>query len=182
MQLWQLDIVHAPRLVDVVLARVVEQSQRHHAPADQRRSPTTTGKIERFHQTLRRALPDDARPFTSVLEAQAALDDRVREYNAARQHQALDTAVPVTPADRFRPVPDDERSCCRWRTRHRGTRRPRQRPAPRCPDHPAAVAPGLRPPWFRRPGTCPSHAGSSGSARGRAGRDRRRRGVARGVA
>ena len=27
------------------------------------RSPTTTGKIERFHQTLRRELLDDARPF-----------------------------------------------------------------------------------------------------------------------
>ena len=29
----------------------------------QPRSPTTTGKIERFHQTLRRELLDDARPF-----------------------------------------------------------------------------------------------------------------------
>jgi transposase InsO family protein len=42
-------------------------------------SPTTTGKIERFHQTLRRELLDDARPFTSLLEAQAAVDDWVRE-------------------------------------------------------------------------------------------------------
>ena len=57
------------------------------------RSPTTTGKIERFHQTLRRELLDDARPFTSLLEAQAALDDWVREYNAERPHQALETAV-----------------------------------------------------------------------------------------
>ena len=55
-------------------------------------SPTTTGKIERFHQTLRRELLDDARPFTSLLEAQAALDDWVREYNADRPHQALETA------------------------------------------------------------------------------------------
>ena len=55
-------------------------------------SPTTTGKIERFHQTLRRELLDDARPFTSLLEAQAALDDWVREYNAERPHQALETA------------------------------------------------------------------------------------------
>src|SRR4051794_31923002 len=45
-------------------------------------SPTTTGKIERFHQTLRRELLDDARPFTSLLDAQAAIDDWVREYNA----------------------------------------------------------------------------------------------------
>ena len=53
-------------------------------------SPTTTGKIERFHQTLRRELLDHARPFTSLLEAQAAVDDWVREYNAERPHQALE--------------------------------------------------------------------------------------------
>src|SRR3954463_7968942 len=73
------------------------------------RSPTTTGKIERFHQTLRRELLDDARPFTSLLEAQAALDDWVREYNATRPHQALDTAAPVTPAERFQPASDEQR-------------------------------------------------------------------------
>jgi hypothetical protein len=32
-----------------------------------------------------------------VLEAQAAIDDWVREYNAQRPHQALDVAAPVTP-------------------------------------------------------------------------------------
>jgi transposase InsO family protein len=73
------------------------------------RSPTTTGKIERFHQTLRRELLDDARPFTSLLQAQAALDDWVREYNAQRPHQALETHAPVTPAERFQPVPDEQR-------------------------------------------------------------------------
>src|SRR4051812_2258979 len=66
-------------------------------------SPTTTGKIERFHLTLRRELLDDARPFTSLLEAQAALDDWVREYNADRPHQALAIRRPVTPAERFEP-------------------------------------------------------------------------------
>src|SRR3954452_12701244 len=75
----------------------------------QPRSPTTTGKIERFHQTLRRELLDDARPFTGLLEAQAALDDWVREYNADRPHQALETRVPVTPADRFQPASDEQR-------------------------------------------------------------------------
>ena len=73
------------------------------------RSPTTTGKIERFHQTLRRELLDDARPFTSVLQAQAALDDWVREYNAARPHQALETRTPVAPADRFQPASAEQR-------------------------------------------------------------------------
>src|SRR3954462_10306721 len=73
------------------------------------RSPTTTGKIERFHQTLRRELLDDARPFASLLEAQAALDDWVRSYNAERPHQSLDITAPVTPAERFQPAPDEQR-------------------------------------------------------------------------
>jgi hypothetical protein len=75
----------------------------------QPRSPTTTGKIERFHQTLRRELLDDARPFTSLLQAQAALDEWVREYNVSRPHQALETRAPVTPAERFQPAPDEQR-------------------------------------------------------------------------
>lgn len=75
----------------------------------QPRSPTTTGKIERFHQTLRRELLDDANPFTSLLEAQAAIEDWVREYNAQRPHQALDVAAPVTPAERFQPASDEQR-------------------------------------------------------------------------
>src|SRR4051794_7645743 len=73
------------------------------------RSPTTTGKIERFHQTLRRELLDDARPFASLLEAQAALDDWVRSYNAERPHQSLETRAPVTPADRFTPASAEQR-------------------------------------------------------------------------
>jgi transposase InsO family protein len=178
MQLWQLDIVYGPRLVDTstgelrearivtgvddhsrfcVLARVVERAtgratclafsqalERYGAPEEVltdngkqftdrfgrggevlfdkicRRngiahrltapsSPTTTGKIERFHQTLRRELLDDARPFTSLLAAQAALDDWVREYNADRPHQSLETRAPVTPAERFQPVDEEQR-------------------------------------------------------------------------
>jgi hypothetical protein len=44
-----------------------------------------------------------------VLEAQAALDDWVREYNATRPHQALETRAPVTPAERFQPAPAKQR-------------------------------------------------------------------------
>src|SRR4051794_28983194 len=178
MQLWQLDIVNGPRLVEVitgelregrivtglddhsrycVLARVVERASgraiclafaaalgRYGAPEEvlsdngkqftarfgrggevlfdkicrrngiahrltQPRSPTTTGKIERFHLTLRRELLDDARPFTSLLEAQAALDEWVREYNAERPHQSLETRAPVTPSERFAPASDAQR-------------------------------------------------------------------------
>jgi transposase InsO family protein len=38
------------------------------------RSPTTTGKIERFHKTLRRELLDSAGPFVSIEAAQEAID------------------------------------------------------------------------------------------------------------
>jgi transposase InsO family protein len=75
----------------------------------QPRSPTTTGKVERFHQTLRRELLDDARPFTSLLAAQAALDDWVRDYNATRPHQALATTSPIAPAERFQPASGEQR-------------------------------------------------------------------------
>ncbi|MGH3594353.1 MAG: IS481 family transposase, partial [Pseudonocardiaceae bacterium] len=37
-------------------------------------SPTTTGKVERFHGSLRREFLDDAEPFESVRTAQTALD------------------------------------------------------------------------------------------------------------
>jgi hypothetical protein len=72
-------------------------------------SPTTTGKVERFHQTLRRDFLDQAGPYPSLAAAQAALDDWVRTYNAERPHQALDVNTPVTPADRFESVADDQR-------------------------------------------------------------------------
>ncbi|MEU0472824.1 IS481 family transposase [Streptomyces olivaceus] len=70
-------------------------------------SPTTTGKVERFHQTLRRELLDDCLAFESVEGAQAALDAWVREYNSVRPHQALEMQ---SPADRFAPVPEEERA------------------------------------------------------------------------
>jgi transposase InsO family protein len=64
----------------------------------QPRSPTTTGKIERFHGSLRRELTDDAVPFTGLAAAQAAVDEWVEEYNTRRPHQAIGMAVP---AERF---------------------------------------------------------------------------------
>jgi hypothetical protein len=63
-------------------------------------SPTTTGKIERWHQTLRRELLDVAGPFADLPAAQAAVDAWVHTYNTVRPHQALNMA---TPASRFRP-------------------------------------------------------------------------------
>ena len=64
----------------------------------QPRSPTTSGKIERFHGSLRREFLDDAVPFADLAAAQAAVDAWVEQYNTVRPHQALGMAVP---ADRF---------------------------------------------------------------------------------
>ena len=65
------------------------------------RSPTTTGKIERFHQSLKKELLAD-RTFESFAAAQQALAAWVTDYNTKRPHQALEMEVP---ADRFRLVP-----------------------------------------------------------------------------
>jgi transposase InsO family protein len=64
----------------------------------QPRHPTTTGKIERFHGSLRRELLDDAVPFADLAAAQTAVDAWVSEYNTTRPHQAIGMA---TPAERF---------------------------------------------------------------------------------
>src|SRR5215213_6038310 len=72
-------------------------------------SPTTTGKIERFHLTLRRELLDDHQPYESLAAAQAAVDGFVTQYNTDRPHQALDPVTPVTPAERFSPIPEEQR-------------------------------------------------------------------------
>jgi hypothetical protein len=62
------------------------------------RSPITTGKIELFHQSVRKEFIAD-RTFSSRAVAQGALDAWVTDYNTQRPHQALEMA---TPADRFR--------------------------------------------------------------------------------
>jgi transposase InsO family protein len=63
-------------------------------------SPTTTGKVERFHRTLRQewVRPND-RTFATIVEAQASLDTWVEHYNTERPHQSLGMASPV---ERFR--------------------------------------------------------------------------------
>jgi transposase InsO family protein len=64
----------------------------------QPRSPTTTGKIERFHRSLRAEFLATRTPFTNLKVAQQALDEWVDDYNTARPHQSLKMA---TPAQRF---------------------------------------------------------------------------------
>jgi transposase InsO family protein len=65
-------------------------------------SPTTTGKIERLHQTMREFLEHQA-PFASIEAVQVAFDAWRPEYNEIRPHQSLEMA---TPASLFVPRPD----------------------------------------------------------------------------
>jgi transposase InsO family protein len=60
-------------------------------------SPTTTGKIERFHRTLRTEFLS-GRLFSSLEVAQKELNDWVADYNTERPHSALSMAAP---AERF---------------------------------------------------------------------------------
>jgi transposase InsO family protein len=64
-------------------------------------SPTTTGKIERLHQTLQRELLEVHGPFAGIGALQAALDAWREEYNTDRPHQSLGMAFP---ASRFTPA------------------------------------------------------------------------------
>jgi transposase InsO family protein len=59
-------------------------------------SPTTTGKIERFHRTVRDDfLAEHDHVHTTIAEAQAALDVWVAEYNTTRNHQSLGDRPPI---------------------------------------------------------------------------------------
>jgi hypothetical protein len=62
------------------------------------RSPTTTGKIERWHQSIQNELLAEAGAFETVADAQAAIDSWREGYNRDRPHQSLDMAFP---GDRF---------------------------------------------------------------------------------
>jgi transposase InsO family protein len=51
-------------------------------------SPTTTGKIERLHKTMRKEFFSEC-TFETIDQAQAALDAWVLDYNHEREHQSL---------------------------------------------------------------------------------------------
>jgi transposase InsO family protein len=73
------------------------------------RSPTTTGKIERWHKTLRREFLT-GKVFDSIDDAQAQLDGWVWTYNHDRPHQSLGGRPPIDrfalAAPRPEPVPE----------------------------------------------------------------------------
>jgi transposase InsO family protein len=55
----------------------------------QPRSPTTTGKIERFHRSMRAEFLNGRAAFMNLKVAQLALNEWVEFYNTARPHQAM---------------------------------------------------------------------------------------------
>jgi len=61
------------------------------------RSPTTTGKIERFHRSLRTEFLR-GKVFADLAQAQGELDEWVADYNTNRPHQGIGMC---TPAERF---------------------------------------------------------------------------------
>lgn len=65
------------------------------------RSPTTTGKIERWHKTLRSEFLN-AKVFASITDAQEQLERWVAEYNHQRPHQSIGGAPPF---ERFKLAP-----------------------------------------------------------------------------
>jgi transposase InsO family protein len=85
-----------PQASEVLFDRICRQNGIDHK-LTAIRSPTTTGKIERFHRTLRSEFLATA-VLRSKTEAQAALDAWVADYNTQRPHQALGM---LTPTQRF---------------------------------------------------------------------------------
>jgi transposase InsO family protein len=57
-------------------------------------SPTTTGKIERLHKTIRKEFLTGKR-LKTIEEAQEALDRWVYQYNHLREHQSLGDLPPI---------------------------------------------------------------------------------------
>ena len=93
-----------PRPAEVLFERILRENGITHR-LTRVRAPTTTGKVERFHQTLRKELLASLPPLPSLEVAQQVLDAWVQDYNQRRPHQALGGQ---TPAERFhtKPHPD----------------------------------------------------------------------------
>ena len=110
---------HPP--VEVLFDRICRENGIEHL-LTQPRSPTTTGKIERFHRTLRTEF-DTRQVFRTLKAAQQALDEWVTYYNSERPHSSIADA---TPASRFHatdaaarpPASREPRDGEQWVARH----------------------------------------------------------------
>jgi transposase InsO family protein len=83
----------APKPATVLFDRIChENGIRHILTAPY--SPTTTGKIERLHKTMRKEF-FSLNTFDTLEQMQAALDAWVDEYNTNREHQAIGDVAPI---------------------------------------------------------------------------------------
>jgi transposase InsO family protein len=121
-----------PRPAEVLFERICRRNgikQRLTKPF----SPTTIGKVERWHQSLQTDFLTDAGPFASIAAAQTAVDEWRHEYNYERPHQSLDMA---TPGSRFRPSPEAPDALSLWAP---ADLEPLTTPPPAADDTPPAV-------------------------------------------
>ncbi len=101
--------------VELLAAGITYRHSRH----SRHSRPQTRGKVERFHQTLKKRLTCQ-RPATTIRALQAQLDRFAAHYNTSRPHRAIGRATPAqaytarikaTPAGPHIPIP----SHCRVR-------------------------------------------------------------------
>jgi len=84
---------HQPKPATVLFDRICQNNDiKHRLTAPY--SPTTTGKVERFHRTMRREFFELA-TYDTLEATQAALDAWVLTYNAERPHQSLGDIPPL---------------------------------------------------------------------------------------
>jgi hypothetical protein len=100
------------------------------------RSPTTTGKVERFHKTIRNEFLA-GRTFESLKQAQAELDGWVEHYNTRRPHQGIGMVPPIRRFELAAPRPVE----------------PVEPPAVSVVEHQPAPEVGVRPRLTRRVGS-----------------------------
>jgi Integrase core domain len=79
--------------VEVLFDRICRENGITHR-LTQPRSPTTTGKIERFHRSLRVEFRTD-RVFADLAAVQDELDAWVEDYNHRRPHQGIGMDMPA---------------------------------------------------------------------------------------
>ncbi len=84
-----------PRPTEVLFERICRRNGIH-TILTKPRSPTTTGKIERFHLTLQIDCLDELGPFADLAAAQKAVDEFRHDYNHNRPHQAIDVTTTAT--------------------------------------------------------------------------------------
>jgi transposase InsO family protein len=105
--------VGAPRPAEVLFERICRHNgitQRLTKP----RSPTT-GKVERWHQSIQGELLDPHGPFDNLEAAQTAVDAWRTEYNTVRSHQSLN--MTTQPSDSARSPLEQRAVLGLWRPR-----------------------------------------------------------------